>query len=114
MIDGKFAVSDSAEKEAKDWFISLKDRFVPQSKQEWSEEDYNEIETIACHLDNIGNEAMAESLLNIMDKYKSCRPQSHWKPSDEQMRDLQHIVLQNKGNALGENLNTLLEQLKKL
>ena len=68
------------------WLKSLKDRV--QSKQEWSEEDYNEIETIACHLDNIDNEGMAEVLRNIRDKYYHTIPQNTWKPSDEQMNAL--------------------------
>lgn len=49
------------------WSESLKDRVQP--KQGWSDEDYNKIETIACFLDNIDNEGMAEVLRNIRDKY---------------------------------------------
>lgn len=59
---------------------SLKDRVRP--KQEWNEEDYNEIETIACHLDNINNKGMAEVLRNIRDKYYHIIPQNRWKPRD--------------------------------
>ena len=96
--------------------IRYKNEKQDEQKHAWSEEDYNEIETIACHLDNIGNEAMAKSLLNIMDKYKSCRPQNTWKPSDEQIsvlsRSLKYIntISQNYCHVLGE----LLAQLKKL
>ena len=93
----------------------------PQLKQELSEEDCNQIETIACHLDNIGNVAMAESLLNIMDKYKSSRPQSTWKPSDEQMEALNYVVnLMASSERPTENdlyyniLKSLRQQLKKL
>lgn len=71
----KALYTDEILDELVDWLKFLKDRVQPQPKQEWSEEDCNQIETIACHLDNIGNGVMAESLLNIMDKYKSHRPQ---------------------------------------
>ena len=86
--------------QATDWLKSIKDRIIPQPKQEWSEEDCNQIETIACHLDNIGNGAMAELLLNIMNKYKSLRPQNTWKPSDEhyELEEFAKIV---RGNLTG-------------
>lgn len=35
----------------------------------WSVEDYNEIESIACHLDITDNVDMAEMLRNIREKY---------------------------------------------
>ncbi len=40
-----------------------------EQKPVWSVEDYNEIESIACHLDITDNEDMAEMLRNIRDKY---------------------------------------------
>ena len=64
------------DKEDIDWLKSLKDKIQPQPKQEWSEEDYNEIETIACHLDNTDNEGMAEVLRSIRDKYYHIIPQN--------------------------------------
>ena len=124
-----------------------------------SEEDYNEIGVIACHLDNIGNEAMANSLLCIRDKYnnvkpkrewskeekaridkiidvldwaeekgrisysdwedyvcyvKSLRPQSTWKPSDEQMKALEYYMNVLNCNEHKEVLFGLYEQLKSL
>ena len=51
------------------WLKSLKERL--QSQHKLSDEDYNEIETIACHLDNINNEGMAKVLRSIRDKYCS-------------------------------------------
>ena len=84
----------------------------------WSEEDYNEIETIACHLDNIDNEGMAEVLRNIRDKYYS---QSQWKPSDEHIKALNYVVnLMASSESPKENdyyynvFKDLREQLKKL
>ena len=87
-----------------------------QKPATWSEEDYNEIETIACHLDNIDNEGMAEVLRNIRDKYYHIIPQTQWKPSDEQIKALNIAI--RCGIQLGtweENaLKSLKEQLKKL
>jgi len=92
------------------WLRTLKDRIQPQQKQEWSEEDYNEIETIACHLDNTDNEGMAEVLRNIRDKYYII-PQNTWKPSNKQMKALEDVIENNIYHPL---LEELLEQLKKL
>lgn len=71
------------------WLKSLKERVQSHLKHELSEKDYNEIETIACHLDNINNEGMAKVLRSIRDKYYS---QSKWKPSEEQFKLLKHII----------------------
>lgn len=80
----------------------------------WSEEDYNEIETIACHLDNTDNEGMAEVLRNIRDKYYDIIPQNTWKPSDEQMEQLLDVY-----NGISEGwqdsvIESLYNDLKKL
>jgi len=55
----------------------------------WSDEDYNEIESIACHLDNTDNEDMADALRSIRDKYY---PQTIWKPTNEQIHALNYVV----------------------
>lgn len=51
------------------------------------------------------------------DKYqwfKSLKPQNHWKPSEEQLRDLKLIADQNAANMLGNNLINLYNDLQKL
>lgn len=85
-----------------------------EQKIEWSVEDYNEIETIACHLDNIGNEGMAKVLLNIRDKYMFLIP--HWKPSDEQMETLQYLceTSAHPNEKVIPTLESLYQDLKKL
>lgn len=94
------------------WLKSLKDRIQPQSKQEWSDEDYNEIETIACHLDNINNEGMAEVLRNIRDKYYHIIPQKYWKPTGAQLASLE--IACDRNDRIGFDLTELLKDLKKL
>ena len=102
-------------KEIKDWLKNLKERVQPNPNQEWSEEDCNEIEIIACHLDNIGNRAMSESLLNIMDKYKSYRPQNTWKPSKAQIEAIEDAIeFLGCTEKVREDLKSLHEKLKKL
>ena len=98
------------------WLRSFKDRVFSQPKQEWSEEDYNEIETIACHLDNIRNEGMAEVLRNIRDKYCRIIPQTTWNPSDEQMEILQYLcnTSSHPNEKVIPTLESLYNDLKKL
>jgi len=94
---------------AEKWINAIKERVQSQPKQEWSEEDYNEIETIACHLDNIDNEGMAEVLRNIRDKYYS---QTTWKPSKEQMEAMQ--VFLEHGCAAPDREASLAEKVLEL
>ena len=67
------------------WLKSLKDRVQPQPKQEWSEE---EIETCAREAEDNNCIILAKHIRQL----KSLRPQSTWKPSDEQMRTLEHYM----------------------
>ena len=89
------------------WLKSLKDRVQSQPKHEVDEQ----IETIAMHLDNCGNTAMAEIL-------RSCNlhPQKQWKPTETIMDSLCMII--NHPDRMTdynrENLKTLYEQLKAL
>lgn len=110
LIRNSYSADDKVER-LSNWVKSIKERVQPQPKQEWSEEDYNEIETIACHLDNINNEGMAEVLRSIRDKYMSLRP--YWKPSDEQLDSL-YDVLNPCDGFNREVLESLYVQLKKL
>lgn len=83
------------------WLKALHSR----SNQEVDEQ----IETIAMHLDNCGNTAMAEIL-------RSCnlRPQPHWKPSDEQMHNLSEAAHCDCAFFNMEILKGLYDDLKKL
>lgn len=69
-----------------EWDSEKKELKKVEKKPAWSEEDYNEIGVIACHLDNMGNEAMANSLLCIRDKYNVKPKQKYeWSEKDEGM-----------------------------
>ena len=94
---------------------SLKDRVQPQPKQEWSEEDERLFQIVIDILDrenHLGNISHTD-LIACVKKLKSLRPQSLWKPSNEQIEALDFAVdciVWDKRKVLKE----LLEQLKKL
>ena len=105
------------------WIDYVKDRVLPQPKQEWSEEDKRKIDRIysilrqaadthafstSCRL--IGDKECIE----LQDFLKSI--QSQWKPSKEQMKALASTLSLAKscGEESTFNLSTLYEQLKKL
>ena len=72
-----------------EWFNSLKDRVLPQPKQEWSEDDEEEFQIAIDTLIEAGQHDSAHWL-------KSLKPQPHWKPSEEQielLREVQQALL---------------------
>ena len=99
MCKGEF-VSEGSRQQILSWLKSLH----PQLKQEWTDKDWNDIETIATHLDNMDNPALAESL-------RSIRRKIFWKPSEEQMGAL-YSVLPLSGQPT--TLQSLYNDLKKL
>ena len=108
---------------------SLKNRVQP--KQEWSEEDEemykevltdiiyakNDLKAKECH--GLSKRAM-EAFNWFSNRYKSLRPQSTWRPSEEQIKVCKEVyadLLSAKGFDLGTvngELNRLEEELKKL
>ena len=102
-----------------DWLKSLKDRFIPKPKHEWSIEDERTIAII--------NNALTESNTppddydKVYDWLESIKQRIGWKPSNAQIEALEHFV-----KSIGEGgyaspydnktklLYSLLEQLKKL
>jgi len=106
------------------WITSLKDKCLPQPKQEWSEEDKDLIEEIISHyrhLIAIGSLDSERYKSYIIPKLKSIKPQSHWKPSDEQMSALNYVInLMASSESVLENdyyynvFKDLRKQLKKL
>lgn len=98
------------------WLKSLKDKM--QSKQEWSEEDEQYL--LVCKNALAKYQTTDKWDAHIIshwleDKLKSLRPQSQWKPTDEQI-DILDMVLTNE--TMDDNiiriLQELREQLKKL
>ena len=91
------------------WLKSLKERVQP--KQEWSEEDEKMLQSI---LDEY--KSMSIEKRNWL---KSLRPQTTWKPSDEQMEALKHAINCYSGISPTNTeevytLEIMKEQLKKL
>ena len=136
-----------------DWLNSLKDRILPQPKQEWSEEDETVLNNLIYALanDRIGNnrdeyvnwlkslrpqpkqewskidEAYRDYIImncmnyaekngyvdeknnyqihqNAKDWLKSLRPQSHWRPSEEQLKVLRKIRIGGVPDVKGNDL----------
>jgi len=80
-----------------------------QKPAERSEEDKKMFVNIKACLRNANKDYSRE-----LDWLKSLRPQTRWKPSDEQMKQLDWIAKQNKDNMIGKELMTLYNDLKKL
>ena len=99
-----------------DWLKSLKDRVQPQPKQEWSEEDDEMLNLITARLHshpNIDLEEYSKEYDWLNYRLKYLRPQSHWKPSDEQMDALKSSTYcQNK--QMSKVLFGLYQDLLKL
>ena len=109
------------------WLKSLPERFTLQTKQEWSEEDEKTISDACCWLAEYAgylmdkNYGKASMLMGLVDRLKSLRPvskeslQSHWKPSEEQMKMLAMFSnLRCVSRQEAATLESLYNNLKKL
>ena len=103
-------------------------RFV-QKPAEWSEEDEKTLDEMREHYimligdrPDISPGKRWEAAIQLIDKIKSLRPEQVgkvqfsvkaevWTPTEDELRDLKHIVEQNKGNFLAGNLRTLYKDL---
>lgn len=99
------------------WLLSIKDRVQSQQKHEWSKEDKETLNDIITSMTNLKDNATSDALRDIynskIDWLKSLRPQSTWKPSEEQLNAL-HWCVMNVGSTEHQILQELLEQLEKL
>ena len=95
-----------------DWLKSIKDRI--QSKQDLNEEDEEMRLDAIKYLEIFDAQGIhGDKAIPAINWLKSLRPHNHWKPSDEQIREL-GVVATGKGWFSKEILSGLLEQLKKL
>lgn len=103
------------------WVGNVKDRVQPQPKQKWSKEDEKMTKNLTSELYNLEARKLIDK--ETKDKYtkwlKSLRPQSKWKPSDEQMKALDSAIHCYAGISPTNNrevyaLEIMKEQLKKL
>lgn len=95
------------------WIESFKERVLPQSQQDWSEED----DRIYRGLHNlIYSTPYCDSRKELSDWLKSLKERHTWKPSDEQVDALNWALslAKNCGEDCAFDLRTLQEQLKKL
>ena len=100
----------------KEWLKSLKDRVQHQPQQEWSEEDEKMLQNVLECLKH-GWKKLPTDILKYESWLKSLRPQSHWKPTGEQMEYLAKAIatLGDEGNCKTASiLNDLRVELKKL
>lgn len=98
---------------------------IEQNPAAWSEEDENHVKSIlstieCCKAQFPNAHAVVEAYNADIEWLKSLRPQSHWKPSDEQIKVCKKVyadILSAKGFDIGtvnSELNRLEEELKKL
>ena len=114
-------VSSTGHTETAKWLKSLKDRVLPQQKQEWSEEEQQTIKDAASFILSCVNTTETkeeeERLEELADKLQDLRPQSAWMPTPEQVDALQ-IAIENaeheKEYSNQNALVSLMEDLKKL
>ena len=107
------------------WLKSLKDRVLPQPKQEWSEEDESHIRYLIECLEHCKKGVALTMTTSTSQEYinwlKSLKPQSTWKPSDEQIKLLNEVLIfaashesPHWNDYIFGTLNNLIRQLKKL
>jgi hypothetical protein len=100
-----------------DFLKSLPTRFSLRPKAEWSEEDDNMMNDLISLLWIL--QGSTNLIQGTASKYtnwlKSLRPQSHWKPSDEQMEWLESAVkLSTDKPHIHGIIISLYEQLKRI
>lgn len=96
------------------WLKSLKERVQP--KVELTQLDKNILEAAIAFVEqnNHFNCWRGVDKHTVLSALYSLRPQNTWKPSDGQMKQLSWVAEQNKDNALGKELMSLYQDLKKL
>jgi hypothetical protein len=111
-----FHIEDVENKDVIDWLKSIKDRVQP--KQEWSEDDEEMFNEIILDLKALKNrdtgEAGKAAYQREIDWLESLRPQSQWKPSEEQLKSLKEVIDVGHFTSYPNALEILYEQLKKL
>ncbi len=89
--------------------INHPEEYGLQKKCEWSGEDYEMLESFLHKLEVCDLLSNKENVWAIR-KLKSIRPQPHWKPSEEQMEELEYVT---RGNSY-PHLTSLYQDLKNL
>lgn len=115
-----FALAGFMGNDKLDWLKSLKSRVQPQPKSDWNNKDeisFNRLMATCAdervRKSSVFSEKEIKDLMDWLESIKS-RVQPLWKPSDEQMAQLECVARQNKDNMLGKELMTLFNDLKNL
>lgn len=89
IIDSSSLITKNRKK-CKEFLKSLKDRVLPQPKQELSEEEKAIVDYLLQLIHDSHREPCTKGLIAFGAEawLKSLRPQNHWKPSEEQMEAL--------------------------
>ena len=101
-----------------DWLKSIK----PQPKQEWSKKDEDVWRTLLFNFEDMNQKCLwgcEENcyVIDIVNFLKSLKPQSHWKPSEEQMEALKDAVKLYKSTHFDNHhykIESLYNDLQKL
>jgi hypothetical protein len=103
-----------------DWLKALKERYLPQPKQEWSEEDENRINRLIAYFED-KESFTAEDDIVYANWLKSLKLQRQWKPSEGQLECLGYAIEKAEkdwsplaNNRIYLTLKALKEQLEKL
>lgn len=97
------------------WLKSLKDKVLPQLKQEWSEEDESMLQNILECLRH-GWKKLPTDILKYESWLESLKERYSWKPSDEQMATFWDAIcnLNQDGYKWINDMKSLYYDLKKL
>lgn len=114
---------NSGEFEVYNWLKTIKYRYLPQPKHEWSEEDEKTIvkmrdffiRVLGDKPDFTEDKRYEEFIEFIDNRLKSLKDRYTWRPSDEQINALQTaILIVGDLTSTASLLNEIREQLKKL
>jgi len=118
--EGMRELIDCAEAEGAKDVINNPERYGLQKLAEWSEEDEKIMDEMReTFMNLIGDKPDISpgqkwsAAINFIDKLQSLRPQPHWKPSEEQMKELK-IAVDEHFDIDGGPLWDLYNDLKKL
>ena len=90
-------------------------KFMPQPKQEWSEEDEKFFKTALWHISySISNGESTDIHCDTTEWLKSLKQRYTWKPSDEQMKALDSAIDEFDGYQEFDSLVSLKKDLEKL
>ena len=110
-IDGTISVSLEKHEKKINWLKSLKDRVLPQPKQEWSKEDKTQLNRAIYMMEQLD---MTQSWDDVYNFLKSLKKRYTWKPSEFQIEALESATENCAYSEYQDCLRELIRQLKKL